>query len=252
MREGSRRIGWLSMEGTIRVAVCDDEYFFLDQLCKKLERALEERKYRVQLECFSSAASLQALLAQGRSFDLYFLDIDLPKTDGITLGKQIRGAESEAIIIFVSAKEELVFEALSVNPFQFIRKRHLEKDFRTVMEELDRELSQKKREKNFVLEIGQVNYCLDIRKTMYIEATGKYLNIYLTDHMFYIRYQISLLEEKLREYGFLRIHKSYLVNPRYIYLLEPGQVTLEDRRCLPVSRHRYKEIQEGFREYMLG
>jgi DNA-binding LytR/AlgR family response regulator len=119
------------------------------------------------------------------------------------------------------------------------------------MQELWMELAKKEKESSFILEIGQTNYCLNIRKLMYVKATGKYLDIYLTDRTFYIRYQISQLEEKLENHGFLRIHKSYLVNIRYIYLLEPGSVILENQQSLPVSRHRFHEVQQKLQDYML-
>ncbi len=65
-----------------------------------------------------------------------------------------------------------------------------------------------------------------------------------------IRYKISDMEKCLEPYPFLRIHKSYLVNCRYIYSLQSKTVTLEDGTVLPVSRYRFLEIQSKFKEYM--
>lgn len=238
------------MDKLIKIAVCDDEILFLEQIRKRLKKAMEHYKYNCQIETFSSALALQPVIVQGQSFDIYFLDIDMPKLDGISLGKTIRQRESDTYIIFVSSKEGMVFETFGVRPFQFIRKGNLDKDFQTVMGALDRELKQEQKEKDFVLETGTVSYRFHVRKTVYIEAEGKYLNIYQTDDTFYVRYQISALEEQLKEHNFLRIHKSYLVNPRYIYLLEPGWAVLEGGKRLPVSRHRYKEVQQEFLDYM--
>ena len=211
---------------------------------------MEYYKYSYQIETFSNALALQAVIAQGQTFDIYFLDIDMPKLDGISLGKTIRLRESDTYIIFVSSKEGMVFETFGVKPFQFIRKGNLDKDFQTVMSALDQELKQEQKEKDFVLESGTLSYRFPVRKTVYIEAEGKYLNIYQTDDTFYVRYQISVLEEQLKEHNFLRIHKSYLVNPRYIYLMEPSWAVLEGGKRLPVSRHRYKEVQQEFLDYI--
>lgn len=238
------------MGDAIRIAVCDDEVFFQEQLRKRLKKAACFYQQDFQTECFSGAASLCRVLDTGQSFDVYFLDIDMPKMDGIALGKKIRERTADPYIIFVSSKEGKVFETFSVKPFQFIRKSSLERDFESVMEALIREMWQEKKSRDIVLESGGMSYRFDVRKTVYIEADGKYLNVYQKDHSFFVRYQISALEEQLREYHFLRIHKSYLVNPRYIYLLEPKEAVLEGGKHLPVSRHRYKEVQQEFLEYM--
>ena len=239
------------MEETFRFALCDDEFFFAEELKKRIENAAEKRKRCIRVESFTGSKAVEALLEGGQSFDVYFLDIDMPRLDGISLGGRIRELDGDAVIIFVSGKEEMVFDSFRVNPLQFVRKRYLEKDFPIVMEALWRELERREKEQGFMLEVGQVQYRLDVRKVMYIEATGKYLNIYLTDRMYYIRYQISALEEQLQEYGFLRIHKSYLVNIRYIYLIETGHIVLENQQSLPVSRQRFHEVQERFRQYMI-
>ena len=65
-----------------------------------------------------------------------------------------------------------------------------------------------------------------------------------------IRYKISDMERLLESYQFLRIHKSYLVNYRYIYTLQGKTVTLENGTTLPVSRYRLSEVQTKFKEYI--
>ena len=58
------------------------------------------------------------------------------------------------------------------------------------------------------------------------------------------------MEKRLEPYQFLRIHKSYLVNYRYIYSLQNKTVTLEDGTVLPISRYRFLEVQSKFKEYI--
>ena len=54
------------------------------------------------------------------------------------------------------------------------------------------------------------------------------------------------LEKVLQEHGFLRIHKGYLVNYRYITRLDKGEATLADGKRIPISRRRAKEIRQQY------
>lgn len=64
-----------------------------------------------------------------QKYDICFLDIDLKNEDGITLAKKLKTYNSQLIIIFISQREDLVFQTFSVQPFQFIRKKHYQEVF---------------------------------------------------------------------------------------------------------------------------
>ena len=73
------------------------------------------------------------------------------------------------------------------------------------------------------------------------------------------RYTISAAEELLAPAGFLRIHKSYLVNYRAIARIQKDHVLLTDGQRLPLSKHRYQDVITGgtavfwiFRRVFLG
>ena len=57
---------------------------------------------------------------------------------------------------------------------------------------------------------------------------------------------ISQLEQALSPFHFFRIHRSFLVNFRYIYRIDSSCVCLDDGQKLPLSRHRRKEVQQLF------
>ncbi len=65
-----------------------------------------------------------------------------------------------------------------------------------------------------------------------------------------LRKQMQQLEEELSAQGFLRIHKGYLVNYRFIRKICDMDVILTTEERLPVSRRRLTEIREGYMELM--
>ena len=66
-----------------------------------------------------------------------------------------------------------------------------------------------------------------------------------------IRYRISDLETKLAGHGFIRIHKSYLVNYQYIKSIHPSGIFLMNGKNLPLSRIRLNDIKTTFRRLTL-
>jgi len=174
----------------------------------------------------------------------------MPRIDGLTLASKIRSLDSDAVILFVSAKEEYVFDAIKVQPFRFIRKSHFQSDLSEALEEY---LCQNKTEKDnhiLTLEIQNEIYRFSVQDIIYIQAKDNYLDIVTNKNHVLIRYKISDMEKLLESYQFLRIHKSYLVNYRYIYTLQNKTVTLENGMTLPVSRYRLSEVQTKFKEYI--
>ena len=57
---------------------------------------------------------------------------------------------------------------------------------------------------------------------------------------------MSDLENKLVHYGFLKPHKGYLVNYKYIECINPTSILLQNGMSVPVSKHRLKEIKQIF------
>jgi DNA-binding LytR/AlgR family response regulator len=67
-----------------------------------------------------------------------------------------------------------------------------------------------------------------------------------------IRAKLKELETQLLPFGFLQIHRSYLVNPYYIYRIDMNEVLLDNGQKLPLSRRRREQITEAFFAWSRG
>ena len=61
---------------------------------------------------------------------------------------------------------------------------------------------------------------------------------------------LSYMEHELNDYDFVRTHKSYLVNCKYIYSIERNQIMLDDKTAIPVSRYKLETVKERFRSFL--
>jgi len=101
----------------LQIAICDDEKSMGEYLKQLIENRLaDDKEYRVKV--FSSGAEL---LKNGKDFDIFFLDIHLKDMSGIDMARSLR-QESEAVIVFVTALKEYVFDAFDVQAFQYLLK----------------------------------------------------------------------------------------------------------------------------------
>ena len=104
-----------------------------------------------------------------------------------------------------------------------------------------------------VLENRTVLYRYRISDIIYAQSFDKYICLFLTEdkQTESIRYRLSDLEKQLVPHGFIRIHKSYLVNYRFIKSISSASILLDNGRLLPASRIRLNEIKNTFRRLTL-
>lgn len=233
----------------IKVAICDDEIILLPQLASVIRDLLRKQEFEADAFTFSSAADLLKSLYQRDAYDIFFLDIDMPEQNGIALAEKIRIQNSGALIVYISAREDLVYETFSTQPVAFVRKSHFTEDIRNAAATLSRFLEKPKDTViPFTDELGHT-LSLNLSRILYVEAKEKYQDIVSIDGSQMIRCSISQLEQALSPFHFFRIHRSFLVNFHYIYRIDSTSVCLDDGQKLPLSRHRRKEVQQLFLTY---
>ncbi len=89
---------------------------------------------------------------------------------------------------------------------------------------------------------GNVTICLS--DILFIEAYGhkNTIHTYTTDYHIY-EYMDSL-EKRLSDKGFIRVHRSYIVNPKHVVNINNYMITLDDGSEIPVPKARYKQVKE--------
>lgn len=94
------------------------------------------------------------------------------------------------------------------------------------------------------------NKKLRIEDIMYIE-TSRHKNLFhTTDGVYSIYKKLNEIEEDLKEYGFLRIHQSFLVNMRYIQKISSYILTLKNGEELSVPKSRYQEVKRKYANHL--
>lgn len=234
------------MSAKIQIGVCDDENMILRVIAEAVKNILAQKECVGEIETFSSAKELWRALDK-KKYALLFLDIDMPDLDGITLAKKIRTKYQESDIIFVSNREDKVFDSLSVHPFGFVRKSMFLKDIATVLEEW---LAKKDNfSQTISLQVpGEGMILLPIKDIVYIEGSKKDQIVHINKQdSVVVRSTMDSLEKKLKNHGFIRCHKGFLVNCCFISLIR-YELIIEMRTGdkIPVGRARLQQVKEEF------
>ena len=153
--------------------------------------------------------------------DIYFLDIDLDNVNGIDIAKEIKKINPNSLLVFVSHREDLIFDALETFPYSFIRKSQLDKDMDNVLNKV-KEIFEPD-----VIEITSVegNFKVKVSQIIYIEKLGRYCYIHTNDDYF--------------EY----VSQAILVNVDKIISENKDCVEMIDHNIFYYSRGRRKSVR---------
>ncbi len=234
----------------MRIAICDDEEVQQKLLGKYLSEWAEENKVSLELKLFSSGEEFAFCWEDDRNYDLLILDIEMGKMNGMELAASIRRQDEEIPVLFVTGYDNYMSQGYEVSALHYLMKPvHKEKLF-AVLDKLGRKEKQEPK-LLFLTESGAVS--LPVSKVWYVEARAHRCILYTEDEEYILRSSMGEIVQYLEEYqGFVRCHRSYMVNVRHISAIIKPEVILDDKRRLPVSRSAEKEVNRTFIEFYKG
>lgn len=236
----------------IKIAVIDDEKMFVLSFQKDLSRLFKQNKVNCLISSFTSGKKFLESCMH-KEYDLIFLDIDMPDINGIKIASDIRNNKINTELIFVSGHDNFVFESIHYTPFRFIRKANLLADTEEAVLSFCKKI--KGNEQYILLDLeGKNSSFEDISKIMYIFSQRHdifILNVRKeTSRLSSRSYTMDSLGELLSTKGFIRIHKSYLVNYMYIYKIKGEKIILKDKSDIPLSRVRIAAVKEQYQIFL--
>lgn len=171
--------------------------------------------------------------------DIYFLDIDLDKVNGIDIAKEIKKINPNSLLVFVSHREDLIFDALETFPYSFVRKSQLDKDMDNVLNKV-KEIFEPD-----VIEITSVegNFKVKVSQIIYIEKLGRYCYIHTNNKVFQAKQPLKYYKQVLNDDYFEYVSQAILVNVDKIISENKDCVEMIDHNIFYYSRARRKSVR---------
>lgn len=231
----------------IKIALLDDDANALPIIAGATISAFRVRGVTADVVCYQSGRNLLNAL-DTTEFHLLMMDIEMADLDGIALGRMIRERDMKIPIVYVSECENRVFDSFQVRPLGFVRKSNFLNDITAVVELYIKSCAESAGREylKFATRNGMIT--LTCAQICYIEGSRNYQMLYLEDSQEPVEVKMTMekLEAMTEPFGFLRIHKGYLVNYRKIQRISSYVVTLQDGRELPIGRSKAADIKGKF------
>ncbi|MEO9871866.1 LytR/AlgR family response regulator transcription factor [Ekhidna sp.] len=239
----------------IRAIIVDDEYLARQRVIKLLENHPE-------INVIAEAKNgLQAVeLIDLREPDLVFLDVQMPDFDGFEVVKKIK-IKQLPYIIFTTAYDSYAIQAFDIHALDYLLKpidedrfnesivkllKHLEVQktsaFNKKLMKLMKDFERPQDDFTSVITITDRGWEheVELDEVFYIEANGNYLNLHTSDKTHLYRSTMNTFSKQLNPESFLRIHRSIIVNRRYI------------KKCIYLSNNEYEFILKNGKVLLSG
>lgn len=229
----------------MNVAICDDMLPFAEALKDLIFSCCAKRDWSFKGKIFSAP---QMLLATDlKDTQAVFLDIDMPQINGLEVARELRQRYREMVIVFVTQYPQYAPEGYCVNAFRYLLKNRLEEQLEECMDALEEKL-------------------FEDQETIILQQKDRFEEVLLNDIvlfagtdrravLLYTRTQsepiecsgkLSDFEDRLKDSGFLRLQKSYLVNMRYIEKISNYRAKIKNGMEIKVSTQNYAKIGQTY------
>lgn len=232
----------------IRIALCDDEAKVLEESSLYIKKYAENKNNRgIEIFCFDSVKSLLNSIDDGKSFDIFVLDVYIGDDMGTALARTIRKRGIENPIIFLTSSIDHAPESFETGTLRYLLK---PLNPQKLYEAMDSAIviAEKLREKTIKLKTENGVESINASHIMYSEAHGHYQYVTLKDgNELRVRMTVSELYEILvKNGGFVRVGSAYIINLRNIKNVSTSEVHLYNDISIPIPRGKHIEIKKAF------
>lgn len=232
----------------IRIAICDDEKTILDEISGYIKNYSEkETSDNLEIFCFDSALELLNALEDGKSFDIFVLDVYIGDEMGTSLARNIRKLGIEKPIIFATTSVEHAPQGYETAALRYLIKPI---NPQKLYEALGAAIAIAEKMSNRLLKFKTENgvETIHVNHIVCTEAHAHYQHIALRDGAkIRVRMTVTELFATLSRFtGFLRIGSAYIINLRHVKNVSSTDVCLYNNVKIQVPRGKYTEIKEAF------
>lgn len=228
----------------MEIAVCEDNPKHREEICRKICNIMFDKE-EIRIRQYEDGDLLlqHVLNKSGCTIpELIFLDIQMPKMDGMVTAYYLRKYKVTSDIVFLTAHSEYVFQGYEYHAYDYLLK---PVSMKCLERTLNRYLEEKLEKKSHYLNISirGIHHQIRLENVEYFESNGRKLIVHDTYNEDSISFYLKMdkLIELINEKEFIRCHQSYLVNKSKILKMTSGNICLLSGKQLPVSR-RYKEL----------
>lgn len=227
----------------MKIAICDDDVIITEQLQKYLSDYFKRTKVPPCL--IDNFASGEVLLASSISYDIVFLDIEMPGLSGIFVGQELKRRNPDVIIFVVTSFAEYLDDAMRFHVFRYLSK------------PIDRERLYRNLKDAFVIytnftqktaiEMKQSIKTVFSHEIICIEAKDRHVYVHTTLGSYETIRHMDYWVKTLSKNYFFQTHRSYLVNMQHVTDFDHTLVHLyKGQLTAYLTRRKYTQFKDQY------
>ena len=228
----------------LRVGICDENTQDRKEIRTIITQTLFQQEKITCVE-YAHVHMLEEEIEEEKvPFDVLILEMEYKKKNGLQLARRIREKNLDVDIIFVTNQTAYVYEGYHVQAIGYVIKKNMEKE---LAECLQRYIVQRGQTGILTVKSESVYRAVPIVEVQYIESNRRVLLLHTDTETIPFYGKLADVESQVVNYGFIRIHQSFLVKKTEIQKIDGTMAVLGDDCRLPISRKYYKLVQEQFK-----
>ena len=233
----------------MKIAIVEDQKIQSDLLTSLLEQFHDENYSGSAAYEISVYNNGEAFLKAGAlTFDMVFMDIEMPGIDGMATAKLLRKQNSQVKLIFVTQMSQYAIEGYQVMAYDYILKPINKTRLFSMLKRCLRTMQEDAAEQTITLKTQFGQSSITIGSIRFVEVLGHRCIVH-ADQDYEVWLGLNKIAEMLADYTFYRISNCFLVNLKFVKQMKGYEVTVcED--VLNVGRERKKGFQQVLAEYL--
>ena len=227
----------------MKFLICDDDDLMLKKLSLLIKNSPENKCYSNKIIEITNPTDVNIT----DEYDVAFLDIDMPQMSGIDLARKIHEQWPNTVIIFITNYVQYAPDGYEVGAFRYLMKKQITEK---LIDYLDLAIKERtKRLRVITIQINGERINVPVSNILYMESSARIITMHLIENvrpMYQFYGNMSDLAQKFEILGFLRVHKSYLVNMKYIEIFQCKRLEIKGGILIPSSERKYSELKQRY------
>ena len=231
----------------LKIAICDDEANQIEYLSNVVTTWAKKNRHAVEIKPYSAARSLLFDYCEEKDFDILLLDIEMPGMSGVELAKAVRKENATVQIVFITGYYEYFSDGFDVSALHYLIK---PADERKLMPVLDRAVSNLTyRQRSVLLTSPEGDRKVSLADIEYVESENVHVAVHTVSGVYRSRISLAKFAEQLDE-TFIKVHRSYIVNLKYVKKITRTDITMVSGDLVPISRGMYDEVHAALIKFL--
>lgn len=228
----------------LQFSIIDDEIDEARKIQAMLMKSIRNQNESAEVSIFQNAQFFLNTFTRG-SYDMIFLDIQMPEMDGMTCAQEIRRRDSSVILIFITSMIQYAVQGYRVEATDYLVK---PVEPALLAHSLHRALKHLNKSQKLTIRSSNGLYSLNADDLLYVEAVNHRVILHTTGGSIQCTQTLTAIESQLQGSGFFRCHQGFLVNMRQIQHVDGNDLFIADN-AIPISKYRRREFMQELTAY---